>query len=481
MAYLSNYFDLYLGSTVLAPTTGTTLTLNPGSYSNYTVIIKPTGSLSTLTVALPATAQDGSVINISFDQPVSQLTWVNAADGLPAQVRPGYQAVLTYSAPANRWYGQTLAAGVALVPQVTSGFVKQFRAKVAATLAGTSNSNIKVLIIGDENTAGFGADTAGSYTGAFAKSMPNLLSSTKLPLRLPQNHYAGVQVVTVPSATDMNPYTLYDPRIVGAGAARTWQAQQLGGDGLTFGGTDVGSITVTPADQFDRIEIGITTNPGNSVGNVTVDGTQVGTLNGNQALGFATVPISLGSLASSFVINYPGTGSGLPISWIRTWRSTQSSIHIMQSGWNASTIATWNNNAQIFRVQGAMTALAADLVIVNGLILNDAIASTTAAAWASSFATLRDTIRAAGGEIACITGINFQNLSAAQWTNAKTLDAQMRTLCTQWDIPMMEMEYEWLPISRYTANYSDTRNPSGTGYAIQAQLVSRFIEELAGV
>jgi hypothetical protein len=462
------------GSAVATPGSGSTVTI-PSAYNTYSLTVSPAAALAALTISLPATAYDGATINITFAQPVTRVTWVNGIRGLPVQIGLGYSVVLHFNSSAGVWYAMTRSAGISGGIQTQKGFTKTFQSRVAQALA--NGGNVKVMIIGDENTSGFGANTTNSYTGAFAKSMPNNLASTKLPFSLPTNHWAGNQIA--PTDTIAN-FLLYDTRFAATGGASTWNPPQFGG-ALSFTGTIASTITFTPGSQFDRIEIGLTTATGNSVGSVTVGGNNVGTLNSNAPLGISRVNIDLSSLASSFVINYPGTGGGLPIAWVRTWKSTESSIHIMQAGWNGAKIADWNTTTQVYQTKAAMQLLAPDLVIVNGLVLNDAIAATTAATWATSFTTLKDTIRTTGAELAYITSINYQPVGGATWTNARALNAQARLSCDQWDVPMLEMEYEWLPSAGYTANYSDTRNPSGTGYAVQAALVSQFIESLAGV
>lgn len=482
------------GSGVFTPLTGTTITI-PNTYYHYNAVITPASSLAELTIALPSSSPDGTYVTIVFNQPITSLIWAGGAaiTGMPASASAGAQVNLYWSTTAAEWYGQYSVPAPPALVTITPGFCKNIRSKIAQVLAGTSNA--RILLLGDSNTAGFGAAMAPpqteSYVGGFPLNYPNAVASAMLPIWSPKNQYCGAQNLAGGASTIAN-YKLYDQRLTYSGSATVINSfGNLSGDCLGFTSNAVGSFTFAMADQFDSFEVGFVSNTNNYVGTATAGSTSV-TLNGNQAIAIRTATGSVSPKATSITISVPATGGGLPILWIRTWDSTRPSIQLMQAGWAGGNIANSITTTNPYSSGNQIGAMGFDLVICHGMLLNDT--STAPATWATSFTTLKDLIRNSGADMAYTTSMNTQP-DATNWAAYKALNQQGRTSSMSFNIPMLEIEYEWFPSSRYlppgttqagsyfgwTGTTYDGRHPSGIGYSDIANKVSRLIESLAGV
>jgi lysophospholipase L1-like esterase len=482
----------YSGSTVFTPLTGTTVTI-PATYYHYDAVITPAGSLAALTIALPATAQDGASITVIFNQPITAVTWSGATvTGAPAAVTLGAQVNLYWSTTASKWYAQLSNQAAPANIQIVPGYTKTFRNKVAQVLAGTAHA--KVLILGDSNTAGFGAGQVPpqteSYTNGFALSMPNNISSAKLPIWSAKNQYCGAQWLGQGSST-LASYKAYDTRLSSTGSVTISNLGNLSGNCLSFTANAVGSFTFNMANAFDSYEVGFYSTAGYYVGTISANGSTVSnpTINGDQAAQIRTVTGTVAPRATSITITVPASGTALPILWIRTWDSAIPSIQIMQAGQAGGTIATTTATTNPYSSGNQIAAMGFDLVICHGNLLNDT--GTAVDTWAASFATMKDQIRNSGADMAWTTSMNSQP-DATNWAKYRALNAQGRTSSRMFNIPMLEVEYEWLPSSQYsqtgatsvfgwTGSAYDGRHPSGLGYAYIGNMVSRLIENLAGV
>lgn len=89
------------GHTIFTPATGNTITV----INNQENIIKPTGTIATLTIALPASPNNNDVVNFTATQIVSAITYSGGTviGGLTSTV-VGSQWHLTYDAGTTTWY-----------------------------------------------------------------------------------------------------------------------------------------------------------------------------------------------------------------------------------------------------------------------------------------------------------------------------------------------------------------------------------------
>lgn len=86
---------------VFTPTTGGTVTLVVNQYN----IINPSGTLATLTIALPSSPNNNDVVHMKFTQTITTITYSGGTVvGAPTTMASGSSLVLTYDSATSTWY-----------------------------------------------------------------------------------------------------------------------------------------------------------------------------------------------------------------------------------------------------------------------------------------------------------------------------------------------------------------------------------------
>ena len=363
--------------------------------------------------------------------------------------------------------------------EIRPGFTRRWRSAVKNVR--NQSAYARVLILGDSNVAGAGAGTGGSfnYNGAATRGFPPRLPTSELPYRF--SSFAGGQFVDPTVA-----FTTFDTRWAFSGGAQIWNpGTVISGSAITCAASTTGVATFMLGQPFDRAEVIFVSASGNSAATVTAasagGGSEtLGSIVGNQA----TAMRSTGALAcstprDSLAINF-ASGGGLPISGVITWSNGVKEVHVMAAGWAGGTIANVAQNAQVFYSLPAVAAFNADLVLVNGLTLNDASAGTTTSAWQTSAQTIIDTVRAQGSDIAWITGLNVET-DASNATNL-ALNRTLRQVCQLNNVSLLDMHERWRPQAQWAPNasyYYNSRHPSYLGYGDYAAMIARFCRLIA--
>jgi hypothetical protein len=83
------------------PTTGQTVTANPGVN---TLFLDPAGTLATLTVVLPASPVEGQLFRVAAAQIITALTITGTIVGTLTTLALGGFAQFVYSATASKWF-----------------------------------------------------------------------------------------------------------------------------------------------------------------------------------------------------------------------------------------------------------------------------------------------------------------------------------------------------------------------------------------
>lgn len=85
------------------PTTGTTINVNTNGFVR--LLINPVGTLLALTVTLPASPQDGDLVNLASTQAVTGLTMNGGTIiGALTTLAIGTFATYTYSSSSSEWF-----------------------------------------------------------------------------------------------------------------------------------------------------------------------------------------------------------------------------------------------------------------------------------------------------------------------------------------------------------------------------------------
>jgi lysophospholipase L1-like esterase len=349
------------------------------------------------------------------------------------------------------------------------------RAKTAAAAVRNSTGNMRVMILGDSNVAGAGSGTGGSflYTNAFKRGFVQRLSSPSYPLSFGS-------VVGGNKVSPQSTYPAYDPRMVMSGGSIMFASNQLGGDSFSGTNGQTGTYVFTPDAPFDRVEIIYLKNPGNASAVVKADGITLTSLVGNGTLATVSTGELSCALSASLTIEVGTASLSFVTCGIITWNSTVPSIIVLQAGWAGGTIAQAGATTNAYASANQIDDFRPDLVIVNGLTINDASANTTAANWQTRMESLVTSITASGASVAWASGLNLGLADAPSPANDLLLNERLRTVCANQNISLLEMHDFWSPVADYEANYYafDHRHYSYDGGTVYAYQFSRFLESL---
>lgn len=360
-----------------------------------------------------------------------------------------------------------LVAPVAALPSAAQ--YKKARKALANVKAGLGN--MKLLVIGDSTSVGFGAATASSYTGAKALCTPTQLAKylTASGITAKANSFFGCNAFYFTSPTVAG---LYDPKISGTAGWSNYGSSSLGGG--AFHATAAATLTYTPTENTTTFDVYYW----DSVGTFSLDIGGAGTTNivggGTLLVKKATITAAAGLSA----LNIIWVSGSCFIHGVVSYNSAVPEISVMNAAWSGSKVADWNSAASpAFNLIAGITLLAPDLTIIRAGI-NDWNAATSPAAFITDLTNVVATAQLSGDVIietspyGALTG----SPSAALATQQAMIDA-MQSVALAKHCAFNNNAVRWGSQVEMNAAgyYSDLTHYSGIGYSDLATSTLKYM------
>jgi hypothetical protein len=349
---------------------------------------------------------------------------------------------------------------------------RKLRKGLANVRAGLANMN--VMVVGDSTQAG---DGAGTGTNGFDGARL-LTPSRRLASNLSGRGIVTAQEVGIFGAAGVGasqyPST-YDPRLsYGAG----WSAVSAGIGGAYYdNSTTTNALAFTPAIAFDTIVYWYLQNTGYATFTIDVDGgAAIETVNAAStgALVKHTVTCALGT----HTINWKrtGTGANLRIAGCTVYNSAAKTVDVWNCGVSGATSTSWINAANPWSPLNAITALAADLYIVD-LGINDWIGGTSLSTFQTQMQSIITACQASGDVVLC----NPVPQAIASTVLATQLQyvSVLQTLQQSNDLPWLDFRnlMETQEISNANGTQYDATHPDNLGYVEKGRLMTAIFDQ----
>ena len=347
--------------------------------------------------------------------------------------------------------------------------LKKWRLALGKALAGTSNA--RIAFVGDSTTAGL----AGGST-VFMQSIP-CIAGKILNKSLLQTNLGSV-FGDLTRNNPANGFPTFDPRV---GGFSSWLQTGYGtAGGYAFGNsTNTNSLTFTPSDAFDTIDVySIDNTGGYGQWTINVDGgatlTTVDNAQAVRAIRKTTVSCAPGTHTINIQRN--GVGGQVFIIGIATRNSTVKTIDIYNLGSGGSTSADWISTNGINNLS-ALQVYAPDLSVID-IGINDRRLGLYTTAFQTNLQTVVTAAKVTGDVILCVpvpSSLDYSAYTTAD--NIAAYNAAIYRVAAASGCPVINKESIFTSYVSGNANgyYNDTLHPSSAGYAILGQQMSQLL------
>lgn len=374
---------------------------------------------------------------------------------------------------SNSLAGSSLV-GVIAASHFRRAALSTWDAAAAAVKAGTGRA--RLACVGDSTTAGYGATSGdGGHTDGYVNAYPAQLASILNAQGLPAQFSSVWGFSAVAGGPASHP--LWNQQLAfGTGWTIDGTVKTLGGSCIRFTGGAAGTLSFTPTQAFDTIDVWMIKFGSNGSFTTRVDGgASLGTTSTATAVGNGTVEkvtftvalgthtVQLGALANGDVY----------IVGVDTYASASKKVAVWNMGWGGAISADYGNTATFaWTPRLAIAALAPHLTIFNCTI-NDWNANTAIATYKSQMQTFI-TAAKASGDVILQTGApsSTTTTSAAQQA---TFIAAVKELGVTNACPVIDMTARWQSYSANQAWYYDALHPNQAGYRTIAEAVAPFV------
>lgn len=368
------------------------------------------------------------------------------------------------------------------IPQVINFDPANYQAAVrgfAGVIAGTRR--MKIAVIGDSTTAGFGSQTG---DGGYLNMLPNAW-----PTRLAQLLSASGTPAEVASAMGWNgvvggaTHADYDPRMSFGTGWSNAGTTTLGGQAYFIAnGGGTGVLGFTPGVAFDHVRIWYVS-AGSPNGSMTVNisgGSSLGTVNTNGAGGFAHTDFAASGGSTDQVRLVPNNDGQLNVLGIEVWNAASPKVQIYNFGVLGAKVADKLVSTNPWSAFGSITSLSAiepfDLVIID-LDTNDANQNTGVQTYQANLLTLVQAWKATGAKVVLVGGApsaGYENLRppyiAAEKTVANATGSMFIDTTARWGT--------YAAGNALGLYYPDGVHLDATGYAAIAAEIADVLKRL---
>jgi len=391
--------------------------------------------------------------------------------GALATITPGagVAATATYSANTP---GGVISIGGGMAANGDAPYVPSFLAKLNKVRAGAA-TNVKVVLIGDSTTAGYGATSNTNWAGDKALS-PSVLIANRLMAAGVPAYDAGWYGLGTGSASTL---TLYDPRVTyGGGWSQYYSANCLGG-GFMQSSSSTDTLTFSPGFPYNTIEVYYAVSSGNGSFTLSSGTTVTGTVStsGSPGIGKQTYAVSL----TSNPINIQATSTtACFIAGVLCYNTNTPGIlfiNASQGGATTGNIITGSG----FNAEGSITALSPDLSIINMMINDCNNGSTTSSTYQSNLSTIVTYCQNYGSVMLATpvpAGATTYLTNAASFLTATKAVATTDT-CSLVDVSTLMPSYS---VQNTLGLRFDSLHPNAAGYQFYSSLLANALLQICG-
>lgn len=345
--------------------------------------------------------------------------------------------------------------------------LRKWRFARGAVKSGTSKA--RIVCVGDSTTAGYGANAGSGYTGAKARAYPAKLAAELTARGIPamDASFMGANQNAVSTNS-------YDPRItLGAGWSVESTYNTVGEFG--FKSTTNGAVfSFTPTQSFNAIDVVWGNYTGNGGFTVNVDGGStlatatpssgvgvIATVSGTCTLATHTINLTTSSSTYTYVVGVVASNT------------SSRSVDVINAGADAALLAGVARSDDWFTSQNALTALGADLYIVD-IGINDWNGGTNSGTWTTAFTTFITALRAVGDVI-----IVVPNPITGTPSNQAAIIAAMKAQATSSGCVLVSLYDRFINYSTAVSDgfLYDTLHPSVIGYQDFATMLAEVLAQ----
>lgn len=321
----------------------------------------------------------------------------------------------------------------------------------------TSNSNCRVLCIGDSTNLGAYSGGSNPQTANIGRGYTSIL----------QRYFANAGTTSQRDsifADGDGTNTLYDSRIT-FGSFSATGANGLGG-AMYLATVGTSPLTFTPTGIVDTFKIYYAVFSGGGVLSAAVDSGSATTQSTNGASAVGTITITATAPGIHTCNLKWSSGGAVIVMGIEATNSTIKQMQVMNAGWSGAVVANFANNTQPYSSLGGIKAVAPDLTLIN-LGINDWVAGTNLTSFNTDYQTLITTAKISG-DCAVIIPVPSGTTSAPQATQDIYANA-IRTLAATNGIPTIDIYARFVSDSFSLALKANSLHPNAYGYEVMTQ------------
>ncbi len=339
----------------------------------------------------------------------------------------------------------------------------------------------RIAVVGDSQEKGLGAGTSGTFNAAGAEPfcVPTRLAAYLNVLGIPASAHSAIAGFGVTGGgtglDNAAQLTAYDTRI-SAGAG--WDAINNGN--YTFGGqgwandTTTNALAFTPAVSVDTFIIswGSASGFGLGVFSYDIDGGTATQVNEDVAEAYNLLTIST-SLASH-TCNIKRVSAFCGFNGWFAYNSTVPAVDIINGGWSGSTSGQWNDTSFLFAPRPALTALAADLYLIQ-LGGNDWETGVSQATYLANVQALITAAKAGGGDVILL--MPLQTGATATPTTQQQFYRSLVTLANNNNVMLVDWQRKGISyaVQNAAGRMNDTLHGKAVLYDDQAAFLARLL------
>lgn len=334
-----------------------------------------------------------------------------------------------------------------------------WRAAKARVRGGTGSAQI--ACVGDSKTFGRGSNGA-DWTGAKVLAYPRQLASA-----LTARGLAAVeQSILGTGRAGLSNFLAADTRVTAGAGWLDFGSDSLAG--FMFGNNaDTSALTFTPGVDFDAIDVLFTTNSAYAQWTIDIGGSAIYTWAPSGSTRYLKQSISCTRGNNSVSFKRTGVGANAIVTGIATRDTTRNQIYVHNLGSSGSQASFWNTSANSWSPLPALTALAADLYIVN-LGTNEWINSVTPATYKTNMGPIITTCQAQGSVL--LVAPSYSNPGITSQSSQDAIIAACKELAVTYNCPLLDNS---LVVGDWSAEkYYDNTHENGTSYGLEADALT---------
>lgn len=407
-------------------------------YIHYIEVGSGGGSVFDLLVDPPAT-----LASAALSAHIADTSGAHAASAISVSDSGGYYAGADVETVLADVGGRTVRRGID--QQLVPTGLRRARAAIAAAAAGVSDCRIAWM--GDSTSVGVGGT---NHSKSPAAALTRLLQGRGLPA------YNDGVFGTHNTST-------WDSRVTYGGS---WvQSFWYTGRGFQIASLAAGTLTFTPADQFDRIRFFYATSTSSGEFTVDIGAGTIATINADTTLGFTSQTVSVAAGSYTISCGHLNTKDQVFLKGIETTLSTSPRIHVATLGRSGALAVNFTDpTSSAIGDYPFLTEYAPDLAILT-LTINDSNAGTSVATYETQIEELLTHLDGVGCDVLFCVPPG----SSPQPANYSSYLSVVRNA----GVPVLELQDRWGVYADANAAglMSDTLHPGSAGNADWAQAV----------